>query len=131
MALKLEQKHLSSVSRILNVVAGMSAYFLVKEDSDPKNVVAATANSKVLGVLPVGYANAEVAQVITQGIAIVSIGAAVAVGDYLQSDANGEAIPKGSAATTHYNCFGRALSAATNAHEWVTVQLGYFDYYSA
>lgn len=84
----------------------------------------AGAGAKVLGVSINDTATGQSTAVVISGIAAVTSGAAVAVGDYLKSDANGKAIP--SAVTDNQlpaDAFGLALEQATAGDQTIRVKL--------
>jgi hypothetical protein len=74
--------------------------------------------AKALGVLNANTALNEQAPVTSSGIALVLSGAAVSLGDKLQSNASGKAITFASGDANGY-----ALDAATGADELIRVKL--------
>ncbi len=74
--------------------------------------------AKALGVLNANTALDEYAPLTTLGIALILSGAAVSLGDKLQSNASGKAITFASGEANGY-----ALDAATGADELIRVKL--------
>lgn len=77
------------------------------------------AGAKVLGVTNAPYSAGEWAGLGVLGIFVVEAGAAVALDDDVQTDAQGRAITKAAGLTV-----GRALDAATAAGEFIRVARG-------
>ena len=84
----------------------------------------ATAGAKVLGVSINDTTSGQATAVVISGVSAITSGAAVAVGDYVKSDATGRAVP--SAVVDNQlpaDAFGLALEAATAADQIIRVKL--------
>lgn len=89
----------------------------VKLDSYEK-AIQATAGSSAIGVSTVDATAVNQVLEIADGIVIVEAGAAVAIMDSVQSDANGKAIPR-----TTGQILGTALTAASATGELIAVKM--------
>lgn len=97
-------------------------YFLVTKTAT--GVALAGANARVLGPLMDKPKSGEFGAVQVSGVAKVKAGAAIAIGDYLKSDAAGKAaVATGEAAGTLVEIFGIALEAATADLDVISVLL--------
>lgn len=74
--------------------------------------------AKALGVCNADTSKDEMTPVTSVGIALVISGNAVTLGDPIQSDANGKAIPFASGSLNGY-----AMDAATGANELIRIKL--------
>lgn len=111
-----------SITRKADADLSANQYQLVKATASNGCALAA-ANDRVLGVLQ-NKPNATAAEIQVAGIAKVKAGAAIAVGDYLKSDAAGKAITStGEAVGTLVEIFGIALEAASALDDIITVLL--------
>lgn len=101
-----------SITRKADADLSTKQYFLVKATA-AGGCALAGANDRVLGVLTNDPASGKAAAVQTHGTARVVAGAAIAVGDYVKSDAAGKAVAAaGEAVGVLVEVFGLALEAA-------------------
>ena len=91
----------------------------IKVGTQRKNVVHAEADDLTIGVSLGSTRLGDTANVIRDLEAVVSSGAAITVGQFVKSDAQGRAIP----VTGTDRAAGKALTAATGADEDIVVQL--------
>lgn len=93
--------------------SAVAAYRIVKFGSTEGKVVqAAAAADSMLGAATLVSANAnERIDVILSGVADVEYGGAIAAGDYLTSNASGQAVKAAPAAGTNNGIIGKAVIA--------------------
>lgn len=99
-------------------------YFIVKQHTDGTMILAAAATDKIVGVLQNKPKIGEAALVRWAGTTKVKAGGVIAVGAWVTSDANGNAV----ATTTDKDVvLGKYLgSASSAANDIVEIQLGIF-----
>lgn len=120
MALKLEYKPLVEVTRKAN--ATLTAYRLVKADTDPAKVVVCTANARAVGVVEVSAVANDPVRVVCAGIMPIAAGAVLSTpGTLLVSDSTGRVVAAG--ATGDQNIVGVQLSTSGAANDLVSVLL--------
>lgn len=102
-------------------------YHIVDLDTSG-NLVIAGAGARGIGVLVDTPKAGQSGSVVIAGITKVVAGAAIAAGDYISSNATGQAVPATATdvtgGTTGTPIIGQALSAASAAGELVTVVIG-------
>jgi hypothetical protein len=104
--------------------AAITAYTIVKFSAAETVVAAAAATDSLVGVTnEVAPAIAERCDVIVEGIAFVTAGAACALGALMTSDASGRAVAAAPAAGVNNRVLGTALDAATAAGDVIRVLL--------
>ena len=99
--------------------AAIAAKRFVKPTTTRANIVQAVANDLTMGVSKDATALNGNANVVRDLEAVVVAGAAITVGQFVKSDAQGRAIP----VTGTDRAAGKALTAATGADEDIVVQL--------
>lgn len=112
-----------TITREADADLSASQYLCMKASAD-NGCALAGANEKVLGVLQNDPAADRAAAIQIEGVTRVKTGGAVAVGDYLKSDANGKAVAAaGEAAGVLVEVFAVALEAAAGADELINAHL--------
>lgn len=123
MAQKLFSKVLNSVTK--GADEALTAYRFVKENSSAtQNVdMCDTIGEDAVGVVDASWDDEdEAVKVITDGFAYVQAGGAVAVGNYVCTDASGRAINAAGQVDPDY-VLGRAMTASASAGDLLTVKL--------
>ena len=122
MALKLEYKPIDELTVTRKANATLTAYRLVKADTDPANVVVCTANARPVGVCEVSAVANDVVRIICGGIVPITAGAVLSTpGTALVSDATGRVVAAG--VSGDQNIVGFQLSTSGAAGDLVSVML--------
>lgn len=105
-----------NLSRNYNAEGAINAYSIVKYGAaDYGALQADSATAKLLGVASdIAAASGEPVDVIYEGIATVKLGGTVTRGDWLVSDASGNAIVSAAAAGTNNESIGKALQSGVS-----------------
>lgn len=103
-------------SRNYNAEGAINAYSIVKYGANDYGALqAGAATDKLLGVsTDIAAASGEPVDVIYEGIATVKLGGTVTRGDWLVSDASGNAIVSAAAAGTNNESIGKALQSGVS-----------------
>jgi hypothetical protein len=92
--------------------------FVKVNASDHTKADQAGANDKILGVAETaGVSGDPDISIACAGHLAVDAGGTIAIGDEVNSDANGKAVARGTTATTLYQCAGRALTQAASGEQ--------------
>jgi hypothetical protein len=108
------------ITQTVTVIAGADLSALQYRFVEADGTLPAGAGADAMGVNYSKVTSGRPATVVVAGVAKVVAGAAVAVKDKIQTDANGKAIP----ATTGDHVLGMALTAAGADGEVIEVLLG-------
>lgn len=117
---------MSNPTLLKNMIAGaaINAFTLVKFSAADTVVTAAAATDAIIGVTnEVSPAINERCDVIVEGIAFVTAGAAVGLGALVTADASGRAVTAAPAAGTNNRIIGIAFEAAGAAGDVIRVLL--------
>jgi hypothetical protein len=117
---------MSNPSLLKNMIAGaaINAFTLVKFSAADTVVTAAAATDSIIGVTnEVAPASGERCDIIVEGIAFITAGAAIALGALLTADASGRVVTVAPAAGTNNRIIGIAFEAAAAAGDVIRVLL--------
>jgi hypothetical protein len=102
--------------KTFNAGAALGAALLVKFGADERTVVpAAAVGDSIIGVSDnIDAASGDVVDVVLSGVATVRYGGTVAAGDWLTTNASGQAVVANPAAGANNNVIGRAMVAGSS-----------------